>query len=262
MTVNALPVWGMFVGTIVIVMTAIEAGYWLGRLAHRRWADEKESSTAGISTTVLGLVAFMLAFTFGIVASRFDARKTLVREEANAIRTAWLRSDILPDADRKESKKLMDQYLRARLAWVQSRDVDPQRVNGTLAEMQRMQERLWQIAVGAAGNNMSSPIMALYLESLNHVFSLHALRVTIGLQSRIPGGVWIVLLSITMLGMLGMGYQNGIGGSKKSTARPILALAFALVIVLIVGLDRPEAGLVTVSQQPLADVLTFFGPAK
>ena len=49
---------------------------------------------------VLGLAAFMLAFAFGAVSSRFDARKELVRDDANAIRTAWARADFLPEADR------------------------------------------------------------------------------------------------------------------------------------------------------------------
>ena len=70
------------------VVIAIEAGYRLGHAAHRRSEDEKESPVSAIPAAILGLLAFMLAFTFGIVSDRYDARKALVREEANAIRTA------------------------------------------------------------------------------------------------------------------------------------------------------------------------------
>jgi hypothetical protein len=35
--------------------------------------------------------------------------------------------------------------------------------------------------------------------------------------------------TITILGMMGVGYQTSIAGSKRSMGRPILALSFALV---------------------------------
>jgi hypothetical protein len=57
-----------------------------------------------------------------------------------------------------------------------------------------------------------------------------------------------------MLGMMGVGYQTGIAGSKRSMARPILALSFALVFALITSLDRPDSGVMKVTQQPLIDL--------
>src|SRR6478736_5820282 len=96
MNLDQFPLWLMVVLTFVAVALAIEAGYRLGTAAHRRSDDEKESPVSAIAGTILGLLAFMLAFTFGIVSNRFDDRKGLVREEANAIRTAFARSDFLP----------------------------------------------------------------------------------------------------------------------------------------------------------------------
>ena len=89
MNLDALSIPFFFLGTIAIVLGSIELGYWLGSRAHRL-ADEKESPVSGVSGAILGLTAFMLAFTFGIVAERFDARKALVRADANAISTAYL----------------------------------------------------------------------------------------------------------------------------------------------------------------------------
>ena len=69
-------------------------------------------------------LAFILAFTFGIAADRFAARKELVTSEANKIRTAWLRSDFLPDGDRAEATQLFRQYLQDRIGAAQSKDDD------------------------------------------------------------------------------------------------------------------------------------------
>src|SRR5690349_12043866 len=90
MSVDVIPLWVFFIGTITIILLSVETGFALGKQATRRSRDEKESPVAAIGGAVLGLVAFMLAFTFSIASGRFDLRKELVREDANAIRTAWL----------------------------------------------------------------------------------------------------------------------------------------------------------------------------
>ena len=113
MRIDAIPIWAVFAATIIVVMVAIEVGYRLGHAMHRRSEDEKESPVSAIAGAILGLAAFMLAFTFGIVSERYDARKALVRDEAIAIRTAWQRSDFLPETDRAEAAALLRQYVDA-----------------------------------------------------------------------------------------------------------------------------------------------------
>lgn len=255
-SLDAVPVWVFFAGTIVLVMLFIEAGYRLGTSAHRKSNDEKESPISGVAGAVLGLTAFILAFTFAIVAERFDARKALVREDAHAIRVAWERADFLPQADRAETKRLLRTYLDGRLAFA-----DPSKPGGPgteamLAETDRIQRRLWAIAVANAARDMNSDVAALYIESLNEMERVHASRLAIGVRMRVPMGIWLVLYALTILGMLSMGYHAGIAGSKRSKATWMVALAFGLVIALIASLDRP-GGLVRVTQQPLADVQAF-----
>ena len=115
MRIDALPMWAVFAGTIVVVMVAIEAGYLLGRVMHRRSEDEKESPVSAIAGAIVGLAAFMLAFTFGIVSERYDAKRALVREDAVALRTAWQRADFLPEPDRAEANTLLRQYVDLRV---------------------------------------------------------------------------------------------------------------------------------------------------
>ena len=101
---------------------------------------------------------------------------------------------------------------------------------------------------------MNSDVAALYLESLNEVNGIHASRVAVGIQARVPSEIWLALYCITILGMMSVGYRTGIAGSKRSLARPILALSFALVFTLIASLDRPDSGVIKVTQQPLIDL--------
>lgn len=249
---DAIPLWGFFLLTIGFVVGCLEAGYGLGRIVLRRPENEKESSVSAIVGANLGLLAFLLAFTFGIVSDRYDARKALVREEANAIRTAYLRSDFLPEPDRGEAVKLFREYVNFRIEAAQSRDL--KKIRKTMPASGRIQRRLWDMAVVNARKDMNSDVAALYIESLNQLIDLHALRVAVGLQARMPVGIWVALGVLIILGMIGVGFMIAIGGSRRSWTTPILAISFSVVIILLVSLDRPQSGFMVVSQQPLVDV--------
>lgn len=253
MIIDYLPVWVLFILTITVVMAAVEIGYRLGGSVRKKKVEpEKESSVSTISGIILGLQAFMLAFTFGIVSERYDAKKALVREEANAIRTAFKRSDFLPEPNQATTKRLLEEYVDKRIAARRTQNIEA--VRASLWEYMQIQRQLWEIAVANGKLDLNSDIGALYVESLNEIENLHASRITIGLNVRIPTGIWIVLLSLLILGMVGVGYHTAIAESRRSRVTPVLALSFSLVIALIAALDHPGDNFVPVSQQPLVDL--------
>jgi hypothetical protein len=257
MGIDAIPIWVLFVGTMVVVILAIEVGYRLGHASHRNSDEEKESPVSAIAGAILGLSAFLLAFTFGIVSERHDAKKGLVRDDAIAIRTAWQRSDFLPESDRPEAAALLRKYVDLRVTFAlaaQEGSAGLEHVQGFLTEIRQIQDRLWNMAVVNARKDMNSDVAAMYIDSLNEVNGIHAMRVAVAIQARVPAEIWLVLYVVTILGMVGVGYQTGIAGSKRSKARAVLALSFALVLALIASLDRPGSGIMKVTQQPLIDL--------
>lgn len=253
MSLDSVPIWGIFVGSFLLVMLSIEAGYGLGHVANWRKVDEKESPTSAVAAAILGLVAFMWAFTFDIASNRFDARTQLVSDEANAIRTTYLRADFLPEPDRAEAKRQLAQYLNTRVAFIQSGSFDQELVSEGLREVDRFGKHMWDMAVTNAHKDMSADFAALYIQSLNDLFNVHTSRLAVGVQKRIPTGIWAVLFLLTILGMMGVGYHTGIAASKRSMATLILALSFALVITTVSSLDRPNC-FINVTQQPLIDL--------
>ena len=261
MSIDSVPIWVLFVGTIFIVMASIEAGHRLGTSAHLQSEDEKESPVSGVSGAILGLTAFMLVFTFGIVANRYDDRKALVREDANSIRTAYARTAFLPEPDRTEAKALLGRYLDLRVAFAQAQVLKAQSTAAWLADTNGIQRRLWDMAVANAEKDMTSDVAALYIESLNELSEVNATRIAVALQARIPSGIWLVLFGLTMLGMISIGYHMGIVGSNRSKATVILAISFAMMIVVIAALDRPGA-FAQVTQQPLLDLQEFIAGNK
>jgi hypothetical protein len=251
---DAIPIWTLFIGTILLVVLAIEIGYRMGRRVEQRERDEKEAPVAAASAAVLGLLAFILAFTFGIVTNRYDARKDLVRQEANAIRTTWMRAELLPGPDHESSAKLLREYLDLRIGVAHLRGDEERR--RSIQTSVRIQRQLWDTAVVNARRDLNSDIGALYIESVNELMDLHSLRVAVALHAGIPDGIWLVLFALLFLSMIVAGYQIAIAGtSRRSWVMPLfLALSFSLVIALLVALDRPKSGYIVVSQQPFLDL--------
>jgi MFS family permease len=252
MKMDDIPLWLLFVATTLLVVGTIEAGYLLGKAARRKSEDEKESPVSAIAGSVLALLAFILAFTFGIVSDRYDSRRALVREQAVAIRTAYLRSDFLPEPGRDQSKALFKDYI----ALVVQAAKPGQLANnpGMLSEVRTIQSQLWDIAVENVRGGDNSDISAGYVESLNDMANTLAVRLAVSVQSRIPTGIWVVLYALIVLGMIAVGYQTAIAGSRRTWAMVVLALSFSIVICMIAALDDPERGYLPVSQRSLVDL--------
>lgn len=94
----------------------------------------------------------------------------------------------------------------------------------------------------------------LFIQSLNDVIDLHAKRLFVGVRSRIPTVIWAALFALALLGMASMGYQAGISATRRTPAMLLLSLSFAGVLFLVVDLDRPQEGFLTVSQQAMIDL--------
>src|SRR5262245_48712675 len=94
--VDLLPIPVLFPLHILLALVAVEAGRWLGKRA-RSGGTEPEGPVSASVTATLGLLAFVLAFTFAMAASRFDTRRQMVIEDANAIGTLYLRTSLLAE---------------------------------------------------------------------------------------------------------------------------------------------------------------------
>jgi hypothetical protein len=252
MIIDIIPVWLLFFVMVGLVMFSNEIGLRLGRKVRVKRADERESPASAISAAILGLQAFMLAFTFSIVSDRYDTKKSLVREEAGVLRTVWHRADFLDEADRARSKTLLKEYVDKRIEFAQALDLDL--VEGSLSRSLSIQQELWGMAVVNGRKDLNSDIGSLYVESLNEMSNLHAMRVGVGLNARIPSAIWAVLMSLLIFGMIGVGYHTAIADSRRPRVTPFLAVSFSLVIALIAALDKPGGRIVPVSQQPLINV--------
>lgn len=249
MWINWLPLWAVFVLTMAICLSSVEAGAALVGVALRRSPTKEPDGPLGSMVGSLSaLLAFMLAFTFSLTSSRFDARRQLVLQESNAIGTTYLRAGLLPQAQGLEIRRLLGEYAELRL------NITMENAHESLKKSGDIHTRLWTQAKSLVQEDMDSEIRSLFIRSLNELIDLHQSRKTVGLEYQIPGSVWLTVSLLTVLSMLAVGYQIGNSGARRLKGTPVLVAAFSLVILLIADIDRPGEGLLRVSQQPIADV--------
>src|SRR5499427_3286879 len=241
--IDVLPLWALFMVILLVVLLSVELGYRLGKYRRSHHEMEKEAPLGTMVGATLGLLAFILAFTFGLAASRFDNRRQLLLDEANAIGTTYLRAGMLSERG-QEVRDLLRDYVAARLESVQ-----PGKLAQGIRRSEDVQQKVWTEAETVGNHNPNSIIVGLFVQSLNQMIDLHAARMQAGLRSRIPSAIWLGLFAVAALSLAAMGYHAGLSGTRRSLATLAVAVAFAVVIELIADLDRPQEGVLRVSQQ-------------
>jgi hypothetical protein len=251
---DSVPLWLVYLLTVALIMVAVEAGYRVGIVRSRRSQKDPEASIDAMVGSTLGLLAFMLAFTFGMATTRFDARAQLVLQEAVAIRTADLRAQMLPEPQRGQMRALIREYVGVRLRGVR----EPGYLRQAIVRSEELQDVLWSRTT-ALGNEVPGGDRGALASALVDMIGVHEKRLTVGLYNRINGPIWAALYGLVVMSMGMMGYREGISGRRSILASLALAFAFSAVLVLIVDLDRPQQGLVKVSQQAMLDLQAKLG---
>ncbi|MCB1786898.1 MAG: hypothetical protein H6955_19010 [Chromatiaceae bacterium] len=246
----------VFFAVVTLMMLAFfELGFRVNRFA-RSDTDEAASSSLGpMVGGLLGMLGFVLAFTFSMAASQHQARKQGVIDDANTIGTAFLRADLLHEASSATVRNLLREYVKIRVEVVEGGDMAT-----ALARTAELQRQLWHevVAVARATPDTNS---ALMVQAMNDVIDMHEKRLDAALRNRIPNSVWIALSAITLLTMATLGIQAGLSGKRRMAAVVPLTVAFAVLVTLVIDLNRPQQGLIKVSQASMIGLQQSMGEA-
>jgi hypothetical protein len=251
MSFDSVPIWAVLLATIGLVVLALEAGVRLGRRRQLRAGGKSEVSGAMVGAT-MALLAFMLAFTFNGAAGRHDARKGLVIEEANAIDKTWLRAGFLAEPYRTDIRGSLRDYVNVRVK-AAAGEMD---LGEATRRSEALQDRMWALAAEVGQKNAGSIPAGLFIQALNEVIDLHLKRVTVAIRNRVPPTIWATLYLLMAVGMVMMGTQIGLSGTRHIGMELALAVAFSVVLFVIADLDRPQEGLINISQQAMVELQT------
>lgn len=251
MFLDRVSVWWILLGTMGLMFLCIEIGIVRGRNRLRSGKGKLEVSGAMVGA-VMGLLSFLLAFTFNAAATRAEGRKALVVKEANAIEQTWLRAGFLEERSRVAMRGLLRDYVDLRVKAVLGQ-VD---LSLALRESSTLHDKMWALVEEAGRREPGSIATGLLVQSLNEVIDLHLERVTMGIRNRVPPTIWATLYLLLIAAMIMLGAQIGQSEARHFDLEIAIAITFSTVLFLITDLDRPQEGLLRVSQEAMVELQT------
>jgi len=222
-------------------------------------APEKTDQEAYIVSAVLGLLALLLGFTFSLAADRFDLRRLLVIQEANAIETAYLRAQLLGEPHRTRMSELLVRYTDTRLAFAQAK---PTRVRELLAVNDALIVEMWAASRAAFESVKGLDFSSTFIDGMSQIVELDASRKAARF-ARVPAGIFVVLFVALIASAAVLGFVMSNFGGR--IAAGLLLLLFTLVLMLIIDIDRPTRGTIVEAQGPMEELrktLATWPPSK
>lgn len=259
---DLVPIWALLIGTIVVMVAFIECGFRLGKRAQAKAKKAQTSQVRAIMGAGLGLLAFMLAFTFNSAQMHFEARVHGLAEEARIARNAYMQADLLAEPRRSQAKELLREYVKLRS---DRRRMTGPEVSSQIAELlqlsEQMLQQLWDLATHSDLNPTAERSGVeqndLFMGSVVALTDIHFTRVHSAIMNRIPFTIWMTLYLMAILSMIIMGYQAGLTDKRSPVATITLAVAFSAVIILITDLDRPIMSFFEINRQLLVDLSEY-----
>jgi hypothetical protein len=244
----------LYPATIILIVGTAEFGALIGRRFPGVTVAEGYIST--LTSAALGLLALLLAFSFSLALTRYDARRTMVLEEANAIGSTANFALMLPEPAQRPILILLRDYTSARIDL--SVTSEPLAFQQGIARSLDLQTKLWQQAVAVTVASPQSLPAHRFVASLNEMNNIHERRL-VALRSHVPGEVMFMLIGVAVVAMGITGFYGGIAGGWRA-ATGIMSVMLSVVLVIVVDLDRPTSGLIKVPFQPLVDAAQGIAP--
>lgn len=233
---------------------ASEIGYRIGRLVGPR-DDAFDGQLGIVRGAIFAIVAFLIGFAFSGAASRYVDRLDIIVKEANALGTAWLRADTLPEPARGRLKEALRDYTADRVAMLQEDDLPA--IVARIARAASFHERMWKAALeGTQGN----PTLALLvLPSVNEVIDLHTTHLSAA-RRHLPVAILVGLLVTAALSVGLASFGHGQVGRRFMLLDLTYGVVLAAALWMTIDLDYPRYGFIRANNAPLVEALAGMKP--
>jgi hypothetical protein len=234
---------GLFIGMLI----CSELGRKIGIAQLRRNEDGLAKGIGAAESAVFGLLGLIIAFTFSGAAARFEERRHLITQEANAIGTAYLRLDILSADAQAQLRPLFRRYLDLRSHTYKNAN-DTVAVAAKLKETAALQTHIWQKAL-AATRQPDAPGSAtmLLMPALNDMIDITTTR-AMATQNHPPMVVFILLIGLSLAGSVLVGYDMSDNKERNLLHTIAFAAIMALALYVIIDLEFPRLGFINIEQ--------------
>jgi len=199
----------------------------------------------------MALLGLLLAFTFAIALGRYDQRRLAVVTESNAIGDFYTCASLLKEPYRSRLQDVIRDYAQDQL--------DRPHVGSTGADEKEATQRSLQrfacmtnIANEAitAGTPIANPLTF----TLNNVTSSNASRLAV-YQERLPWSIVFLLFLASVVPAFLVGEKQSASQKVHASGTISFIVLVTLVVFVILDLNQPPSGIITVSQDKHAPAI-------
>lgn len=242
-----LPQYVIALAIAALLIAANGMGKWAQRFREERSEKKADSHESFVLSSVMGLLALLMGFTFSMAINSFNDRRALVVEEAASIQSAYLDVQSLPAPYRTRMSNGLINYSDVRIAAATA--TEPSRAQALLRKSEVIQEALWTTAMAAEQSAPGQPAKSVVRRAEN-VISVGERRFDSRLPS-VPIGIHGVLLIFLTIAATAIGYTYS-GAAER--VRAVLLVLFTVTLILIVDIEQPTRGFIVESQRPMENV--------
>jgi hypothetical protein len=230
----------------IITCCGVFAALWIALESGRALASPHRARRVeggAIDAAIFALLGLLIAFTFSAAAARFEQRRDLIVQEANAIGTAYLRIDIAPPPVQPALRDAFRAYMESRVkAYAAFADPDAFRV--ALGKSSALQQKIWHLATEAGRRADALPATnILLLPAINDMIDITTTR-TMAAQKHSPLAIYVMLFMLSLVGAVLAGFGMGAGPRRSWLHMASFAITMTLTIYVIIDMEYPRLGLI------------------
>jgi hypothetical protein len=227
------------------ILGSLAAGRRIGERTIARHGDAGLANATSLETAVFAILGLLIAFAFSGALTRFDVRRSQIVDEANAIGTAYLRIDLLPQSAQPRLRETFRNYVDARIATYKKLP-DLQAAHSELARSQQLQSDIWAQAVAATRlPDSRTGTEVLVMPALNQMFDITTVRL-MATQMHPPIIIFVMLVALAFASALLAGYQSAPGKAYDWVHQLGFAAIVAFTVFVILDIEFPRLGFVRV----------------
>ncbi len=199
----------------------------------------------------MALLGLLLAFTFAMSLGRHDNRRSAVVAESNAIGDFYTCATLLKDPIKTKLQDVIREYAQLRLDMDRGRLPEPKQALA-LQECRSLQSRMTAQVAEAVQDG--TPIAVSLTNTLNNLTSSHTSRLA-AYQESLPWSIVLLLLLSAVTPAFLLGQQQGESTKVHFSGTICFILLVGLVIFVVLDMNQPDRGLITVNLESLDQVV-------
>lgn len=246
--------WVVVLALMTAMLASAEIGYRFGERRHELTGETGRGHFNLVQAALLGLLALLLGFTFNMSSLRYEARRQLVVDDANAIVALDLQSRFLPDPQGANFRRLLRQYVDLRTdTSAIKRDLFKDALAGRIAQAEILHRRMWDLVQAEVQSDHTPKGVDGLVPLLSDTLSIQSKRMN-AYESRVPDTILVLLFGAAIMASTAVGYSSGLARHRGVLAATMMTFLVGGTVYAILDLDQPAQGFSQIEQAPLLRV--------